>query len=277
MIAGTGWTRHAAIAPQFGNTALLLACCNGRLELVRWLVEDKGADIRSERSNVRPTQSWYSKEYSAPLPISPCCRTPSLLRLRKGRPRVTVPAPHACPRVFARVCMLERGYRPSARMLQRSPGAGTVAGRGQGRQLPDRAQQGAVVGCLPLAYSGQIRTRRQRSKRRPGIQLTVTHTQTHTRTRADTDTYIHTRKHTYTYTYTHTHTHTHIHTQTHTHTHASRHTHTQSHTQSHTHTHTHTVTHTVIHTQSHTHPDTHKHPDTLMHTTVHIGPCRITL
>ena len=37
---------------QDGNTALLQACMNGHLAVARWLVEEKGVDYRTEKSNV---------------------------------------------------------------------------------------------------------------------------------------------------------------------------------------------------------------------------------
>ncbi len=37
---------------QGGNTALLVACASGRLDVARWLVTDAGSDARSERSIV---------------------------------------------------------------------------------------------------------------------------------------------------------------------------------------------------------------------------------
>ena len=37
---------------QDGYTALLLACMNGQLAVVRWLIEEKGVDYRAEKDNV---------------------------------------------------------------------------------------------------------------------------------------------------------------------------------------------------------------------------------
>jgi hypothetical protein len=37
---------------QDGTSAVLLACSNGHLDIVRWLVTDVGSDVRSERSDV---------------------------------------------------------------------------------------------------------------------------------------------------------------------------------------------------------------------------------
>ena len=37
---------------QDGYTALLLACMNGHLAVARWLIEEKGVDYRTEKSNV---------------------------------------------------------------------------------------------------------------------------------------------------------------------------------------------------------------------------------
>jgi hypothetical protein len=37
---------------QVGDTALLLACRHGHVDVARWLVSDAGSDARSERSNV---------------------------------------------------------------------------------------------------------------------------------------------------------------------------------------------------------------------------------
>ncbi len=37
---------------QNGATALLLACGNGHLDVVTWLVTNAGSDARSERTNV---------------------------------------------------------------------------------------------------------------------------------------------------------------------------------------------------------------------------------
>jgi hypothetical protein len=40
------------VLSQRGNTALLLACLSGRIDLVRWLVFEAGSDARSERNEV---------------------------------------------------------------------------------------------------------------------------------------------------------------------------------------------------------------------------------
>jgi ankyrin repeat protein len=37
---------------QNGHTAALMACANGHLDVVRWLVTEAGSDARSERDNV---------------------------------------------------------------------------------------------------------------------------------------------------------------------------------------------------------------------------------
>jgi hypothetical protein len=37
---------------QSGNSALLLASCNGRADVVRWLVTEAGCDARSDRNRV---------------------------------------------------------------------------------------------------------------------------------------------------------------------------------------------------------------------------------
>ncbi len=37
---------------QYGDTALLLACLSGRIDVARWLVSEAGSDARSERNNV---------------------------------------------------------------------------------------------------------------------------------------------------------------------------------------------------------------------------------
>jgi hypothetical protein len=42
----------ASCCDQRGQTALLLACGNGRLDVARWLVTDVGSDARSERDSV---------------------------------------------------------------------------------------------------------------------------------------------------------------------------------------------------------------------------------
>jgi ankyrin repeat protein len=41
------------VLSQDGSSALLLACCNGHIDVARWLVSEAGSDARSERSNVR--------------------------------------------------------------------------------------------------------------------------------------------------------------------------------------------------------------------------------
>jgi ankyrin repeat protein len=41
-----------AMLSQVGDTALLLACCKGHIDVARWLVSEAGSDARSERNNV---------------------------------------------------------------------------------------------------------------------------------------------------------------------------------------------------------------------------------
>ncbi len=45
--------RLVSCCNQVGDTALLNACADGRLDVARWLVTDAGSDVRSERCNVR--------------------------------------------------------------------------------------------------------------------------------------------------------------------------------------------------------------------------------
>ncbi len=45
-------------ADQDGSTALLVACADGHLDVVRWLVTDAGSDARSERTYVSCTSSY---------------------------------------------------------------------------------------------------------------------------------------------------------------------------------------------------------------------------
>jgi ankyrin repeat protein len=41
------------VCEQYGNTALLLACDNGHLEVAQWLVSSAGSNAVSERNDVR--------------------------------------------------------------------------------------------------------------------------------------------------------------------------------------------------------------------------------
>jgi hypothetical protein len=71
------------VLSQRGNTALLLACCNGHLDVARWLVEEAGSDARSEEDEVRYLRSGSpcvsaSVVAAAMRPVlsgSMCCRT----------------------------------------------------------------------------------------------------------------------------------------------------------------------------------------------------------
>ncbi len=50
-VSGDG-ARCMLCCDQDGRTALLLACADGHLDVVRWLVTDAGSDVRSERDEV---------------------------------------------------------------------------------------------------------------------------------------------------------------------------------------------------------------------------------
>ncbi len=47
------------LCTQDGNTALLVACWSGHLEVVQWLVSSAGSNAATERDNVR-TMMWVS-------------------------------------------------------------------------------------------------------------------------------------------------------------------------------------------------------------------------
>jgi hypothetical protein len=61
-----------ACCDQRDNTALLLACKHGHLDLARWLVTDAGSDARSERNGV---SSCYRSECDRCDPIVICAAT----------------------------------------------------------------------------------------------------------------------------------------------------------------------------------------------------------
>ncbi len=43
---------RVVVMPQDGDSALLLACWHGHIDVARWLVSEAGSDGRSERNNV---------------------------------------------------------------------------------------------------------------------------------------------------------------------------------------------------------------------------------
>ena len=66
-------------ASQGGSTTLRLACANGHLPVVQWLIDEKHMDFRAEKDSVRsPTRLVVSFEDEPESVSATCCRAAAL-------------------------------------------------------------------------------------------------------------------------------------------------------------------------------------------------------
>jgi hypothetical protein len=104
---------------QFGNSALLTACWNGHVDVVRWLVDEMGADYRNEKNKVIRTivgSRWPTH------PTHDLCSVSS------------------CPAATAVYTVFQHG---SSHCVAAGPlRAGPLAHRGQGRGRARRTERG---------------------------------------------------------------------------------------------------------------------------------------